>query len=142
MTVLLSHLFFFPSLFSFLLISFFFVVFFPPTLLCPGPRCYRFEEIIPVVFHIVPYFYHIRQFGQNWAAARSHLVNLYGSSDRKPRISAYRLRKWARIHADTGSIAKLQGVDRYNREFMAQSTPLWSAHSTSLLTTNEANLLF
>ena len=49
----------------------------------------------------------------DWAAARSHLVDLYGSGDQKPRVSADRLRKWIRLHADTRSISRLQDVDRY-----------------------------
>ena len=75
----------------------------------------------------------------DWTAARSHLIELYGSSDRKPRISSDRLRKWVGLHAETGSISSLQDVDRYYREFTAQSTPLLAA---SFITTNEANLLF
>jgi hypothetical protein len=75
----------------------------------------------------------------NWTAARSHLIDLYGSSDRKPRISSDRLRKWVGLHAETSSISRLQDVDRYYREFTAQSTPLLAA---SLITTHEANLLF
>ena len=75
----------------------------------------------------------------DWPATRAYLVDLYASSDRKPRNSPDRLRKWVRIHAENRLFAKLQDVDRYYREFSAQSTPLIT---TSRLTQNEANLLF
>ena len=75
----------------------------------------------------------------DWATTRSYLVDLYGSNDRKPKNSPERLRKWVKFHADTYVFSRLQDVDRYYREFTAQSTPLISA---SCLTTNEANFLF
>ena len=75
----------------------------------------------------------------DWAAVRAHLIDLYGSSDRKPRVSSDRLRKWVGVHAEMSSISRIQDVDHYYREFMAQSTPLLTA---SFITTNEVNLLF
>ena len=76
---------------------------------------------------------------QDWTAARLYLIDLYGSSDRKPRISPDRLRKWVSLHAENRIFIKLKDVDRYYREFTAQSTPLLAARR---ITVNDANLLF
>jgi len=75
----------------------------------------------------------------DWAATRSYLIKLYASNERQPRISPDRLRKWVSLHAEARSFTKLQDVDRYYREFTAQSVPLTAANR---ITENETNLLF
>lgn len=75
----------------------------------------------------------------DWSAARSYLFDLYGSNDRRPKITPNRLQSWVKLHAETGSISSFQDVDRYYQEFTAQSTTLLD---TSFITVNEANLLF
>lgn len=74
----------------------------------------------------------------DWLATCLYLIDLYASSDRKPRNSPDRLQKWVKVHTDNCLFARLQDMDRYYRKFSAQSTPLLSA---SHLTQNEANLL-
>jgi hypothetical protein len=76
---------------------------------------------------------------QDWSAARTYLTDLYGSNDHKPRINPDRLRKWVGLHAENRIFVKLKDVDRYYREFTAQSTPLLAAQR---ITQNDANLLF
>jgi hypothetical protein len=75
----------------------------------------------------------------DWIATRAYLTDLYSSSDQKLRITPDRFRKWVKLHAENRIFIKLQDVDRYYREFTAQSTPLTAAQR---ITTNEANLLF
>ena len=67
------------------------------------------------------------------------MTDLYGSSDQKPQISPDRLRKWVSLHAENRIFIKLKDVDRYYREFTAQSTPLLAARR---ITDNDTNLLF
>jgi hypothetical protein len=75
----------------------------------------------------------------DWPAACAYLIKLYGSNDRKPRITIDKFRKWIKHHSRDQDFKSLQDVDEYYREFMAQSTPLLD---TLFLTTHEANLLF
>ena len=76
---------------------------------------------------------------RDWAATRVYLTDMYSSSDQKLRITPDRFRKWVKLHAENRIFIKLQDVDRYYREFTAQSTPLTTAQR---ITANEANLLF
>ena len=50
---------------------------------------------------------------QDWMAAQLYLIDLYGSSDRKPRISPDQLWKWVSLHAENRIFIKLNDVDHY-----------------------------
>ena len=75
----------------------------------------------------------------NWSAGWSHLINLYGSNYQKPRIMPDQLWKWIWLHAENKVFLKLQDVDHYYQEFIAQAMPLTTEKQ---ITENEANLLF
>jgi hypothetical protein len=70
---------------------------------------------------------------------RAHLFNLYDSNNQKPKNSPNQLQKWVKIHAETGSITKIQDINCYYRELTAQATSL---QDMSFIMVTEANLLF
>jgi len=75
----------------------------------------------------------------DWAAARTYLIKLYGSNDKKRHTTPDKLRKWTKKHSEKKAFTRLQDVDRYYREFTAQASRLRASHQ---LTEEEANLLF
>ena len=74
----------------------------------------------------------------DWPAAHAYLIKLYGSSDRKPHVSADKFRKWIKHHSREETFNSLQDVDKYYRDFTAQIAPL----RTQFITSIEADLLF
>jgi hypothetical protein len=75
----------------------------------------------------------------DWAVTRAYLIKLYGSNDRKPHISADKVRKWIKHHSRDQTFNSLQDVDQYYREYMTKIPPLLSMH---FITSVEADLLF
>ena len=75
----------------------------------------------------------------DWAAARTYLIKLYGSNDKKRHTTPDKLRKWTKKHSEKKAFSRLQDVDRYYREFMAQALHLCASNQ---LSKEEANLLF
>lgn len=65
----------------------------------------------------------------DWAAAKAHLTDMYGSNDRAPLVSADRLRLWTTKHGELANISSIQDVDRYYREFTQRSTGLLTGGS-------------
>ncbi|KAF8870277.1 hypothetical protein BD779DRAFT_1681311 [Infundibulicybe gibba] len=61
---------------------------------------------------------------KDWAKACEHLLDLYESNDRAPRLSVDRFRVWTKRHAKEGRFDKLQDVDEYYRDFIAISSRL------------------
>ena len=51
--------------------------------------------------------------GNSWAATRTFLVNLYGSSDKALVLTADKLWAWIKEHAEDASITQLKDVDKY-----------------------------
>ena len=62
--------------------------------------------------------------GDDWVAARSFLVDLYGSNDSIPVNSPDRLRQWCLNHGESGVVLSRRDVDKYYREFTALSSGL------------------
>ena len=77
--------------------------------------------------------------GDSWAATRTFLVDLYGSSDKAPVVTADKLWAWIKEHAEDASITQLKDVDKYYRQFLAFSSPLLN---DKMLLEYESNLLF
>ncbi|KAF8334457.1 hypothetical protein F5887DRAFT_892671, partial [Amanita rubescens] len=77
--------------------------------------------------------------GKDWKAVKALLVDLYGSSDKAPVLTADKLRAWIKKHAEEASITSLRDVDKYYRQFLAFSAPLTR---DKMLLDYEANLLF
>ena len=77
--------------------------------------------------------------GTDWKAVKTLLVDLYGSSDKAPVLTADKLRAWIKKHAEDASITSLRDVDKYYRQFLAFSAPLTR---DKMLLDYEANLLF
>lgn len=77
--------------------------------------------------------------GTDWKAVKTLLVDLYGSSDKAPVLTADKLRAWIKRHAEEASITSLRDVDKYYRQFLAFSAPLTR---DKMLLDYEANLLF
>ena len=62
--------------------------------------------------------------GDNWVAARTFLVDLYGSNDSIPINSPDHLRQWCFKHGESGIILSRRDVDKYYREFTVLSSGL------------------
>jgi len=62
--------------------------------------------------------------GDDWVAARTFLVDLYGSNDSIPVNSPDRLRQWCLKHGESGIALSRRDVDKYYREFTALSSGL------------------
>lgn len=77
--------------------------------------------------------------GNDWKAVKTLLIDLYGSSDKAPVLTADKLRAWIKKHAEEASITSLRDVDKYYRQFLSFSAPLTR---DKMLLDYEANLLF
>jgi len=62
--------------------------------------------------------------GDDWVAARTFLVDLYGSNDSIPVNSPDHLRQWCLKHGESGIVLSRRDVDKYYREFTALSSGL------------------
>jgi len=62
--------------------------------------------------------------GDNWVAARTFLIDLYGSNDSIPVNSPDRLRQWCFKHGESGITLSQRDIDKYYREFTALSSGL------------------
>ena len=62
--------------------------------------------------------------GDDWVAARTYLVDLYGSNNSIPINSPDCLRQWCSKHGESGIVLSRRDVDKYYREFTALSSGL------------------
>jgi len=62
--------------------------------------------------------------GDDWVAARTFLVDLYGSNDSIPVNSPDRLCQWCFKHGKSGITLSQRDIDKYYREFTALSSGL------------------